>query len=825
VFLPLGIAYQGDRCYRNLAGFKMSKVITSALLILLVAMVIVPFVPTEGVQDNTFRQSSRRISDEVVAGRVLVDEAHTDRGTDMWTPGNASLFGWLLREHGYNVSMNWDESLDNGILSDYDILCLFFPQIELTSSEVTAVQDFVDNGGGLLLVGVDHRISTTNYTAIHMNPISEDYGISFNEDDVLGRSLRSEGEIEDHFVTTNVDSFTSSNDLLYGCSMEVTSPATTLGTIEDEDMLAIHDTGTGRVVAVGTPAPFMQYYHERGWVADWMDHFELSLNIIDWLMQGTQRPVELPDRAVIRVGNGPDLSSAELDNYQAFVGQYHDHTTASDGQNSPLEMMLATFDNSLDFHVMTDHSYENPALNGIYGARAMRALEDQYGLDTHVIIGAEISAIPHTTGFPLTEQVYTQDTQEAVDAIHAQGGIATLAHPGISGAYIPVWERLDEYGYDAFEVDNSGYFHGLGETAYFKPFLGANDMHAARHVGTVMNVAFVENPSGEDGKIKDSELVDAVLNKRIVVLDKINKMVFGQGVWVDKFLALWEEANSTIQAAETTLSALESGDDGVSLARSYLENAKDALNDWNPARALKLAQNAVSDFLLGIDIVTPDAIGPANPNTEITVSLQLENRHAYEVEINCTPFLTDSYEFDQGSYSIPVSAASTTTEDMTAQTSDFGYTHTLLNIKDLNETSDIRPILLEFGGLIENITENTEAVAEGNKLTLKLLMNRGGATFISSVKLSYSDGGTETTADMENLGDGYSLELGPYPAGTNISYTITVTDKFGNVYTMGEYVAEVTAGTLAPDILIFAVAGIGIVAVVAIIVVIWKKRS
>jgi len=803
----------------------MSKVITSALLILLVTMAIVPFAPTEGIQEYTPETSAQNMADEVVAGRVLVDEAHTDRGTDMWTPGNVSLFGWLLREHGYNVSMNWEESLDSGILSEYDILCLFFPQIELTSGEVTAVHNFVQNGGGLLLVGVDHRTSTTNYTALHMNPISEDYGISFNEDDVLGRSLRSEGEIEDHFVTTSVDSFTSSNDLLYGCSMDVTSPATTLGTIKDEDMLAIHDTGTGRVVAVGSPAPFMQYYHERGWVVDRMDHFELSLNIVDWLMQGTQRPVDLPDRTVIRVGDGPDLSSAELDDYRAFIGQYHDHTTASDGQDSPLGMMLATLDNSLDFHVMTDHSYENPALNGIYGALAMKSLEGQYGLDTRIVIGAEISAIPHTTGFPLTEQVYTQDTQEAVDAIHAQGGIATLAHPGLSGAYIPVWENLDDYGYDAFEVDNSGYFHGLGETAYFKPFLGANDMHAARHVGTVMNVAFVENPSGDDGKITDSELIDAVLNKRIVVLDKINKMVFGQGVWVDKFLALWDEANSTIQAAETTISALESGDDGVSLARSYLEKAKDALEDWNPSRALKLAENAVSDFLLGIDIIPPDAIGPVDPNTEITVSLQLENRHGYEIGINCTPFLTDSYEFDQGSYSISASAASTSTADMTAQTSDFGYTHTLLNIKDLNETADIRPILLEFGGLIENITESTEAVAEGYELSLKLPMNRGGASFISSVKLTYSDDTSEKTEDMENLGDGYISTLGPYPAGTNITYSITVTDNFGNVYTMGDYVAEVTPGALAPDILPFAVAGIGIVALVAILLVFWKKRG
>ncbi|TFG15027.1 hypothetical protein EU537_01955 [Candidatus Thorarchaeota archaeon] len=803
----------------------MSKVITSALLVLLFSMVIVPFVPTEGIQKYSPESSPLNVADEVVAGKVLVDESHTSRGSDMWTPGNASIFGWILMEHGYNVFNNFDQALDSGLLSDYDILCLFFPQIQLTSAEVTAIQNFVSNGGGLLLVGVDHRETVSNYTAAYMNPISEDYGISFNEDDILGRSLRSEGEIEDHFITTNVDSFTSNNDLLYGCSLDVTSPATSLGTIEGEDMLAIHDTGTGRVVAVGSPATFMQYYTEEGWLVDEMDHFELSLNIIDWLMQGEQRTVELPDRAVIKIGDGPDLSPAELENYKPFIGQYHDHTTRSDGQDSPQDMMIAMLDNSLDWSVMTDHSYENAAKNGVFGGLDMRAMELEYGLDVKMVVGAELSAIPHTVGFPLTEQIYTTSTQDAVDAIHAQGGIASFCHPTISQTYVPVWERMDEYGYDAFEVDNSGFLHGLGEKAYFMPFLGANDGHAARKVATVMNVVFIDNPSGEDGKVTNDELIEAVLERRVVVLDKVNNLILGEGIWVDEFLNLWDEANSTIQAAEDIISVLESGDDGISLARSYLEKAKDAFADWNPSRAIKLAENAVSDFILGIDITLPDSIGPLNPNAETTVSVELENRHGYGIEVNCTPFVTESYEFDQGSYAISASAGTIGTTDMTAQTSAFGYTYTMLNIRDLNETADIRPILMEFGGLIENITESTEAVAEGYDLTLELLMNRGGSTRISSVKLAFNDGDTEQTIDMENLGRSYAATLGPYPSGTNVSYTVTVTDKLGNIYVMGEYVADITPEAAAPDILPFAVVGIGVVALVAIIVVFWKKRS
>jgi hypothetical protein len=64
--------------------------------------------------------TSHKTAQTFASANILVDEHHTRNASDMWTPGNASMFGWLLMEHGYNVSNNWDAPLDSGILDDYD---------------------------------------------------------------------------------------------------------------------------------------------------------------------------------------------------------------------------------------------------------------------------------------------------------------------------------------------------------------------------------------------------------------------------------------------------------------------------------------------------------------------------------------------------------------------------------------------------------------------------------------------------------------------------------------------------------------------------------
>jgi len=303
----------------------------------------------------------------ITSAKILVEYHNTRNASDMWTPGNASMFGWLLLEHGYNVSNNWDAPLDSGILDDYDVLCLFFPMIPLTTGEVTAVHNFVNAGGGLLMVGVDHTVIGWEYTAANLNPISETYGITFHEDRWVGKVLESESQLVDHHLTYDISSFNSDCDQLKGCTITVSGPATTIGTNhKDEDVLAIAESGNGRVVAVGSAAPFIIYRHGASWQVEPDDHFQFSLNVIDWLTGNGERKVDPPEKAIIRVGAGPSLNGLEIEEYDVFNGVYHDHTTYSDGQDTPLNMMIRSLEVALDFWILSDHSYDRAAGKGIY---------------------------------------------------------------------------------------------------------------------------------------------------------------------------------------------------------------------------------------------------------------------------------------------------------------------------------------------------------------------------------------------------------------------------------------------------------------------------
>ena len=762
------------------------------------------------------------------SANILVNEHHTRNASDMWTPGNASMFGWLLMEHGYNVSNNWDAPLDSGILDDYDVLCLFFPMIPLTTGEVTAVQDFVSAGGGLLMVGVDYTSSGWGYTAANLNPISETYGITFHEDRWLGKVLESEGQFVDHHLTYDISSFNSDCDQLKGCSITVSSPATSIATNhKDEDILAIAEPGSGRVVAVGSAAPFIIYRHGASWQIEPDDHFQFSLNVIDWLTGNEERKVDPPEKAIIKVGSGPSLNSSEIEEYAVFNGVYHDHTTYSDGRDTPLNMMIRSLEVAIDFFVVTDHSYDRDAGNGIYGGLKVKEYADLYDLDCSIFVGSELSSVPHTVGFPLYEQIITANTQEAVDEIHSQGAMAVFAHPTIGPAYAPVWEAFDDYGYDSFEVDNTGYFHALGESCYFRPFMAGNDGHSVPNHGLIRNVVFVENPSGPDGTLSAYDIIDAVMDRRVVILDKINGLIFGQGVWVDRYLQLWDEAEIAIENARTQIEQLEDEGTNVGLSRLYLSDAENSLTWWNPSRALRAVADAVSETVLGLDLtLTAPSLGVVNPNSNVNVTINLTNRLDVDVQFNVTPFGYTSLIFDELSAVIQVGPESTSTTSITATTTSFGYTKVVFNLKDFNTPVELHPVTLTVGGLVSNVTVITEDEDEGYFIRIRLLRNKLDARMISSAIIQYDNGTGEDVIPLENYGDSYGISFGPFTTNAaTITYMINVTDILGNVFSIEGVINEDAPVPPIGDIWQSMLIGGGLVAVLVVALVVAKRRK
>jgi len=767
---------------------------------------------------------------------ILFDEAHTALGSASMTPGNSSYLGWMLEEHGYDCEMNFDQTLDSGILSSVDALILVFPMVALTASEITAVHNFVEAGGDLLLVGTDNS-EAWHFSSANLNPVSETYGITFNMDSWLATIT----SLTTHHLTQDVSSIHSNMDYkLRGCTLNVESPATTLAQYQGKPVVAVSEAGTGKVVAVGAVAPFLQYRDSDNWQVELDDLWQFSLNIFDWFAGVAPRKVNVPDTAIITIGPGPALSPAELDNYGAYTGIIHDHTTHSDGQGTPMEMTWAAYTRGMDFMVMTDHSYEEPIATGrggITGALACRDITEGNGLNMEIFIGAELSHGQHSLAFPLTSNVYASTQTEMVEGAHAQGAMIALCHPTISAQYMDAYSKWDALGYDAIEVDNSGFTHGLFDEGYTRPFYGASDYHNPDRVGDVVNVAFVENPSGPDGRLADTDLVDAILNKRIVIVDFQSDLIYGQQVWVDRYLELMAEAETEVDNARNAIDQVSIADSPTLFAELYLRDAETALHYASPDRAYNAALDAQTAEALNIsiEIVSPNP-RIVDPNEIHTLSLNITNNYGQTLEFNTTVFRQMEVNVDTLNEMVIIPAGTSILLNKSQESLDVGYFLTAFNFHEFNATSDIAPVFLGVGNMIRGAMTTDIAVGlSGTNVTIIYPIGRANAKFLSTPILVYDDGsgvqnttGSIRTVTMETT-------LGPYSKGTTITYHYIVNDYFGSTFILEEGTFTVTTDPSEPtttdtglfpiDPVLLIVIGGGVAALVVVVVIIMKKRG
>ncbi|TFH01805.1 MAG: hypothetical protein E4H14_18225, partial [Candidatus Thorarchaeota archaeon] len=716
---------------------------------------------------------------------ILFDEAHAGSSSAAMTIGNSSFLGWMLEEHGYTCEMNFDQLFDSGILSGIDALILMFPMIALTSAEVTAVHDFVEAGGDLLLVGTDDS-NTWFFSPTNLNAVSQTYGITFNMDGWLGVTT----DLTSHHLTQDVSSIHSNLDYkLRGCTLGVESPATTVVQFQGNPVVAVSEAGTGKVAAVGALAPFTQYRQGTTWQVEKNDLWQFSLNIFDWFAGVAPRKVNVTDTAIITIGPGPSLSPAELENYGSYTGIIHEHTTHSDGQGTPMEMTWAAYTRGLDYIVMTDHSYEVPILEGrtggITGALACRDITEDNGLNMETFIGAELSHGQHSLAFPLTSNIIASTQTEMIEGAHAQGAMITFCHPTISAQYMDAYSKWDAYGYDAIEVDNSGYTDGLFDEGYTRPFYGASDFHNPDRIGQVVTVAFVETPSGPDGKLADTDLVDAILNKRIVIVDSVTNFIYGQKVWVDRYLELMVEAETEIDNAQDAIDLVSVTSNQTLLADLYLRDAEIRLNYGNPSGAIKAALEAETNEALGI---TLEIINPVprvrDPLENYILSLNITNNLGQGVEFNTTIFRTLEVTVDTINEMAIVPSGSSSLLNKSQECGDTGYVLTAFNLHGFNTTSSLSPTFFGVGGLINPGTFDAEYAVgySGTNVTGIFPINRGDIRFLTSGILFYSVGDGWQNVSMSIKTVTIEATVGPYLKGTVVSWWGVVYDMFGGEF-------------------------------------------
>ncbi|MFW9769130.1 MAG: hypothetical protein ACFFF9_08955 [Candidatus Thorarchaeota archaeon] len=771
---------------------------------------------------------------------VLFDEAHCAYGSAAFTPGNASLFAWILEEHGYDTDMNFDQPLDSGILSGVDVLILVFPMVALTASEITAVENFVQAGGGLLLVGTDNN-PVWGFTPFNLNALSQTFGITFSTD-VADSWLDKTTELDTHHLTYDVSSIHSNIDFkLRGTILTVESPASTIVEHDGDPVAAVSEYGTGRVVGVGSLAPFLEYREGTIMQNEKDDLFQFSLNTVDWLAGNSPRKVTVPEIAVIPVGSGPSLSTAEVEGYRAYTGTIHDHTVHSDGADTPGDMLWAAVTRGQDYFIMTDHSYESPnplGLGGVTGGFAMRAIAEASGLDIEIFAGAELSRGHHSLAFPLTENIYT-DTQEGMIAgARAQGAFISLCHPTIAEGYLVSYENFETLGYDALEVTDDSYSHGLWDEGYTKNFYGGNDGHQYEDVGNVLNVVFVDNPTGPDGRLSATDIIDAIMNKRIVVIDKYQDIIYGQQVWLDRYFDLMETAETDIAAASALVES--AGGNGTSLAELYLRDAQRAYSQGSPQRAIFAAANATSDEALNIsiEVIEPPEPRYIYPETNHDLTLNVSSSIGNSVQFNITPYRVVGFSSGVINEEVIIPASGHTSWTTSVTTPLEGYCALIFNLHEFNTTTKLSPVVYGVGELTNvGVHYEIERDVDGTYVTAQFAIVRGNHRLLSGAIGFYNDGSGEqniTLAIRTNVIEG---TIGPYLKGTIITLHAVIYDVFGGVFESPDVQYTVTTDPLEPtttatgpppiviDPLLLGAIAVGVVVVIVIVVMLMKRKG
>lgn len=215
----------------------------------------------------------------------------------------ASIFADSLQDNGFNVSRISEEPLSYEKLQGYDVLVVMSSVDTYSDNEINAIEEFVRNGGGLLLA-VQSWEGVNNQGP---NRIAKRFGVSFSDNAVICDSenyyeifsTKDRVNILDltsHSITKNVSSFY----LQRGTSIIVTGDSHVLANASSnawlDDFSEVWDVkesteitgpfpvlsemtyGNGRIVFIGSKRVF-----NNDWVYLNQDNGQLGINSVHWL--------------------------------------------------------------------------------------------------------------------------------------------------------------------------------------------------------------------------------------------------------------------------------------------------------------------------------------------------------------------------------------------------------------------------------------------------------------------------------------------------------------------------------------------------------------
>jgi len=232
--------------------------------------------------DTAIQQIFERASPDSVA--VLIEQRE---GAHFSTTGEYSQFVDLLDANGYSVSIITTGSLTNTILAEYDVFIAMTQQV-YTSAEISALNIFVDSGGGLFVIA-DHSSTFSD----PVQSLTEAFGVHLDANVV--HDTDDWVDPYDYWVTYDTANF-ASHPITIGlskiqtfCASSMTGGTTIVktdadgsATPGDSPVVVATSYGSGRVVVV---ADLNCFNNEHGFdlVQYPSDNKQFALNILDWL--------------------------------------------------------------------------------------------------------------------------------------------------------------------------------------------------------------------------------------------------------------------------------------------------------------------------------------------------------------------------------------------------------------------------------------------------------------------------------------------------------------------------------------------------------------
>jgi hypothetical protein len=230
--------------------------------------------------------------------------------------GGISDFGQALRNLGYTTNTLNGNNITNSDLSNCDVFVIPEPQNAFSQSEKSAIVNFVQNGGGLLLIG-DHDGADRNnngWDAIHIFnetlDIDTNFGFSFNYDNEW-QDPTNNIENPRTLITENVNSV----GMWGGSTINTGTNGTChiwLDNNHTQPYVVSAIINQGKVVAMGDSSPFDDGTGNPGnnLYDGWndLDDAQLGVNIINWLLTNETNPI-----IISNINSNPIFPTSEDD--------------------------------------------------------------------------------------------------------------------------------------------------------------------------------------------------------------------------------------------------------------------------------------------------------------------------------------------------------------------------------------------------------------------------------------------------------------------------------------------------------------------------------